>query len=127
MQNIPMLIVESNPSHLKLESLALADESYDIRAASSARDALKLLLEFQPKIILMGLELPDMNGLDFVRQLKADPKYRDIAIIVITAHAMPGDETDALKAGCAGYISKPIEVETFSQLIRDYIVKNSSK
>lgn len=127
MQNVPMLILESNRSHLKLESLALADESYDIRTASNAGDALKLLAEFQPKIILMGLELPDMNGLDFVRQLKADPRYRDIAIIVITAHAMPGDESAALQAGCVGYISKPIEVETFPQVIHDYIVKNLEK
>lgn len=121
MENVPILIIESNPSHLKLESLALADENYDIRTASNARDAFTLLAEFQPKIILMGLGLPDMNGLDLVKQLKTDPKYRDIDIVVITAHAMPGDEAEALKAGCLGYISKPIEVETFPKLIRNYL------
>ena len=119
----PILIIENNRSHLQIESLALAEENFDIHSAGSAEEAFRQLGEFQPELILMGFELPDMDGLELTRQLKADPRYQHITIVAVTAHGMPEDRIAAFQAGCDGYISKPIDVEKFPQLINDYIVK----
>lgn len=120
----PILIVDDNLSHLKLEKLALAENVYDIRTATNADEAIKALEQFQPKLILLDIQLPGVNGLELTRRLKADPKYHDIIIVAITAYGMKGDKEMALKAGCDGYITKPIDIETFPQIVADYLAKS---
>ena len=63
----------------------------------------------------------DLDGLSLTRQLKADPATAAIPIVALTAHAMSGDRATALGAGCAGYISKPIDTRTFGALVRRYL------
>lgn len=126
MDKIPLLIVDDNASHLKLEKLALTGEGYDIRTASDATEAMKILSEFLPHIILMDIQLPGMNGLELTKQLKEDPKYHNIIIVAITAYGMTGDKEVALKAGCDGYLSKPIDIDTFPQLIAQYAGKSGA-
>jgi len=123
MDNIPVLIVEDNKSHLILEKLALAENHYDIRTASDANTALQILTEFQPRLILMDLQLPGMSGLQLTKKLKANPKYRGIIIVAITAYGMKGDREMALQAGCDAYLSKPIDIETFSETINQFLKK----
>lgn len=124
MDKIPLLIVDDNLSHLKLEKIVLGDVDYDIRTATDAAEAMKVLTEFKPKLILMDIKLPDIDGLELTRRLKADPKYKDIIILAITAYGMSGDEEMALSAGCDGYFSKPIDTETFPQAIAEYLGKS---
>ena len=121
MAKVPILIVEDNPSHIKLEKLALGSDSYDIRTAQNADEMMKVLAEFQPRLILMDIQLPGTDGYELTRRLKADPKFKDIIIIAITAYGMKGDREIALNAGCNGYISKPIDIETFPKIITDYL------
>ncbi len=70
-----------------------------------------------PDLILMDIQMPGMNGLELTRLVKADPRYRHIVVIAFTAYSMKGDEMRMRAAGCDGYITKPIEVATFSQLV----------
>lgn len=121
MEKIPLLIVDDDDSHLKIEILALEEGQYDIRTAHDAKEALHILENFTPRLILMDILLPGMNGLELTRELKEDPKYKNIPIIAITAYGMTGDKEVALDAGCSGYITKPIDVERFSQVISDYL------
>lgn len=116
-----ILIIDDNLSHVKLEKLALAEKAYYIETATNADEALKVLEKFKPHLILMDVQLPGMNGLDLARQLKADTRYSDINIIAITAYGMKGDKELALAAGCDGYITKPIDVETFPEEIAQYL------
>lgn len=116
-----ILIVEDNPSHMKLEKLALAESNYDIHTATNAKEALEEVQSFQPHLILMDIQLPEIDGLVLTRKIKADPKYQDIIIIAITAYGMKGDKEMAMEAGCDGYVPKPIDIETFPQLVADYI------
>ena len=105
----PILIVDDNPSNTKLLAFLLAAKGYDIRTAASADEVLAVLAEWRPRLILMDIQLPGMDGLTLTRQLKADPATRDIAIVAATAYAMKGDEERALAAGCNGYLTKPID------------------
>lgn len=128
MDCIPILIVDSNKSHLKLEKLVLSEANYDIRTAANANDAMKILGEFHPRLILVGIELTGgIDGLELTQKIKADSRYQDIVIVALTAHAMPGDKEMALSAGCDGYLSKPIDVDTFLEIIADYIVQPLKK
>ena len=105
----PILIVDDNPSNTKLLAFLLTSKGYEIRTAASADEAIAVIAQWRPRLILMDIQLPGMDGLTLTRQLKADPATRDIAIIAATAYAMKGDEERALAAGCNGYLTKPID------------------
>jgi len=105
----PILIVDDNPANLKLVGVLLKAEGYVVRVAADAEEAMATLEEFRPRLILMDLQLPGMDGLTLTRRLKAAPSTRDITIVALTAFAMKGDEQKALDAGCDGYITKPID------------------
>jgi len=116
-----VLIVDDNPINLKLEKILLKVEGYDVVTASDAEEAQKVLETFQPRLILMDLQLPGMSGLELTTKLKANPKYSNIVIVAITAYAMKGDKEKALAAGCNGYISKPIDTKTLPGVISSYL------
>jgi len=113
----PILVVDDNPINLKLIRVLLAGEGYDVRAALDAEEAVVILQSFRPRLILMDLQLPGMDGYEFTRRLKAEPETRDIVIFAVTSYAMKGDEQRALDAGCDGYMSKPIDTEALPRII----------
>jgi two-component system cell cycle response regulator DivK len=122
----PILIIDDNPINLKLEKILLAVEGYEIRTATDAEEALKLLEAFTPKLIMMDLQLPGMSGLELTTKLKSHPNYKQIIIIAITAYAMKGDRERALAAGCDGYVSKPIDTKTLPTVIANYLSEKQS-
>jgi CheY-like chemotaxis protein len=116
-----VLIVDDNPQNLKLARLLLISEGYQVQTAGDAEEALQLLDAFSPRLILMDLQLPGMDGLELTRRVKADPSRRGIVVVALTAYAMRGDQEKALAAGCDGYIAKPIDVEAFPKLIAAHL------
>jgi two-component system, cell cycle response regulator DivK len=121
MSGEPILIVDDNPANLKLARLLLEAEGHDARTAVDAEQALKLLETFHPRVILMDIQLPGMDGLELTRRLKQDPKTSHMVIVAITAYAMRGDEERARAAGCDGYVAKPIDVYTLPGVIAGFI------
>ena len=117
----PILIVDDNAQNLKLARVILSSEGYQVRTAVDAEDALTILESFAPRVILMDLQLPRMDGLALTRHLKSDPRHRDIVIIAVTAYAMKGDEDRALEAGCDDYMSKPIDAQALSAMIARHL------
>lgn len=122
-----ILIVEDNPINQKLAKLLLKVEGYEVETADDANDALKVLETFHPILILMDIQLPGKNGLELTRELKSDPKFKDILIVALTAYAMKGDEEKALLAGCDGYMTKPISAISFPNDIAEYLKKQTVK
>lgn len=118
---IPILIVDDNQTNTKLLSFLLTSKGYEVRAAASAIEALTVLETFVPRLILMDIQLPGMDGLTLTRQLKADDRTRHIPIIAATAYAMKGDEQRAIDAGCSGYITKPIDTRRLPLEIEKYL------
>jgi CheY-like chemotaxis protein len=127
MASEPILIVDDNPQNLKLARVILAAEGYDVRTAIDAEHALTLLESFVPHLILMDIQLPGMDGLELTRRLKADSRYRDIAIVALTAYAMKGDDEKALSAGCDGYMSKPIDTNALPRAIADHLARRRGR
>jgi CheY-like chemotaxis protein len=113
----PILIVDDNPANLKLIRVLLTGEGYDVRCATDAEEALAVLAQCHPRLILMDLQLPGMDGLALTRKLKAAAETRDVPIVALTAYAMKGDEEKAREAGCDGYITKPVNTRQLPQEI----------
>jgi CheY-like chemotaxis protein len=117
----PILIVDDSPVNLKLARVLLAAEGYEVRTAEDAGEALALLKEFHPRLILMDVQLPGMDGLALTRMLKANPSLRDVIILGLTAYAMKGDEERILAAGCDGYIAKPLDTRTLPGIVASHL------
>jgi CheY-like chemotaxis protein len=117
----PILIIDDNAANLKLARVLLSGEGYEIRTASDAAEALAVLESFHPRLILMDLQLPGMDGFALTRRLKSTPTHRDVVILALTAYAMKGDEIRALDAGCDGYIAKPIDTRTLPGVIAGHL------
>jgi len=116
-----ILIIDDNPINLKLIHVLLRSRGYLVRTAVNAEQALIEVRDFQPRMILMDIQLPDMDGLELTRILKADTAQRPMVILALTAYAMKGDEEKALLAGCDGYITKPIDTRALPELIATYL------
>lgn len=118
-----ILIVDDNSTNLKLVRVLLEEEGYDVRTATNAEDALAELRRRVPRLILMDLQLPGMDGLELTRRLKADPRTSPCVILAVTAYAMKGDQEKALAAGCDGYIPKPLDTRALPGLIANYVAR----
>lgn len=123
----PILVIDDNPANAALVSFLLEKNGYQVRTASDASAALAILNEFAPRLIMMDVQLPGMDGLMLTRKLKADPETRDIVIIALTAYAMKGDDERVRAAGCDGYVSKPIDTRTLPGIVADFLRVRSSR
>jgi CheY-like chemotaxis protein len=121
----PILVIDDNPANAKLVAYLLKARGYEIRTAANAGEALQALESFRPRLILMDLQLPGMDGLSLTRQLKAAPATRDIIIVALTASAMKGDAEKAREAGCDGYITKPIDTRTLPATVAGFLERHT--
>ena len=112
-----VLVIDDNPVNLRLTSLVLASEGFEVATARDAEDALAVIGVRRPRLVLTDLQLPGMDGLALTRRLKADPETRGIVVVALTAFAMMGDEARALEAGCDGYLTKPIDTRTLGPVV----------
>jgi len=116
-----ILVVEDNEANQLLTRAVLELAGYRVVIAGSAAEALERVHALTPDLILMDVQLPGQDGLTLTRTLKADSSSAGIPVVALTAHAMPGDREQALRAGCAGYISKPIDTRTFGEQVRLFL------
>lgn len=122
-----ILIVEDNPGSLMLATVALEIEGFAVAGAETAAQARTLLAGATPDLVLMDIQLPDADGLEFTKELKADPATADIPVIALTAHAMPLHERAARAAGCVGFIAKPWTPEALSRDVRAILATEASR
>jgi len=116
-----ILIVEDNALNMKLLHDVLEAHGYATITTGEGKAALTLAREHWPDLVLMDLQLPDMSGLDAVAELKRDERTRSIPVVAVTAFALVGDERKALAGGCDGYVSKPIALRNFLDLVEKFI------
>lgn len=119
----PILIVDDNPQNLKLVRVLLQGAGYDVRTAVDAEHALVVLESFMPRLILMDIQLPGMDGLELTRRLKAEPRYSGTLVFAVSAYAMKTDAQKALAAGCDEYVTKPIDVDALPKLIAERLAR----
>ena len=96
---------------------------YRVVEASTGAEALALARAVQPRVVLMDLTMPHIDGWEATRILKADPALRHIIVVAVTAHALTADEGRARSAGCDGYIAKPYDLKKLAALLRRILQK----
>ena len=120
-----VLIVEDNPLNMKLFSALIGAQGYEVLQAVDGAHGLELAQRCHPDLIIMDIQLPSMSGLEVTRNLKGNDGTRDIPIIATTAFAMRGDEEMILASGCDAYMSKPIAISPFLELIETFMLHGS--
>jgi two-component system, cell cycle response regulator DivK len=122
-----ILHIEDNFENRVLIRRILLSEDYQILEAESAHQALSILDEQKPDLILMDINMPDMDGYTLTTELKSRPDLHNVPIIAITANVMRGDRERVFKSGCDGYIEKPIDVDRFLDQIASFLTQFSFK
>ena len=108
-----ILIVEDNAANMSLAVFLVESAGHTVLSASDAEAGLALARNEHPNLILMDIQLPGIDGLEAIAQLKKDDATRAIPVIALTALAMKGDEERIRAAGCEGYIAKPMRYKEF--------------
>lgn len=116
-----VLIVEDNELNMKLFHDLLEAHGYNTLQTRNGLDALDIAREHQPDLILMDIQLPQVSGLEVTKWLKEDDGLRHIPVVAVTAFAMKGDEKKIRDGGCEAYISKPISVVTFLEIVGSFL------
>ena len=116
-----ILIIDDTPVNLRLTKILLVNEGYQVLTAASAEEGLDVLRDQHPQLILVDIQLPGIDGLEFTRRVRQDPRMKDVSIVALTAFAMKGDEQKAIDAGCDGYITKPIDTRALGARVKEHL------
>lgn len=116
-----ILYIEDDPNNRALVRRILMAYDFDVEESDNAIDGIERAKEYRPDLILMDISMPGMDGLTATSEIRNIAEIADITVIALTANAMEGDREMTLEAGCNGYISKPINVDTFIDEISAYL------
>jgi two-component system, OmpR family, alkaline phosphatase synthesis response regulator PhoP len=121
-----ILIVEDNPQGAELLEAYLADGDWELRTANDGEQTLRQVAEWLPDLILLDVMMPRISGFEVCKRLRADPKTRDIAVLMITALDQPSDVERAVEAGTDDFLSKPINKAELLLRVRAMLKARSS-
>jgi two-component system cell cycle response regulator DivK len=113
-----ILIVEDNDKNMKLARDILQARGYATLEAITGEDGVRLAGEHRPALVLMDIQLPGINGIEALRQLRADPATASIPVIAVTASVMASDRREITEAGFDDYVAKPISLKLFLDAVR---------
>jgi two-component system cell cycle response regulator DivK len=116
-----ILVVEDNEKNRKLVRDLLTVKGYQLLEVETGEDAVRVARERHPALVLMDIQLPGINGIEALRQLRADPSTAAIPIVAVTASAMMQDRQNIMAAGFDAYQAKPISVRPFLALVREVL------
>lgn len=120
-----MLVVEDNPVNLELVTALLDEHACETLAATTGDAALHLLRQSRPNLVLVDVQLPGMSGYQVTRRIKADPALADIPVVALTAHAMAHEDVRAREAGCDAFLTKPIDIRAFKEILQRFLFDDS--
>jgi len=116
-----ILIVEDNETNMYLIRFILRKSGYEVIEAGTGEEGVELAIKEKPDLVIMDIQLPGIDGLEATQRIRNSEVNEELPIVVLTSYAMVGDKEKALKAGCTGYIEKPINPETFMAEIEKYL------
>jgi two-component system cell cycle response regulator DivK len=120
-----VLVVEDNAKNLKLVKDVLEFAGFCVSEARSGEEGVDLACRLRPDLVLLDLQLPGIDGMEALRQLRADPVTSALPVVAVTAFAMKSDHHRTLDAGFDGYIAKPISVRDFPGQVRSFLPTRS--
>ena len=119
-----ILVVDDNEMNVKLLRWLLEKNGYEVHTAADAKTARVSVRAVRPRLVLMDIQLPDIDGLQLTREFKADPELRDIPVVAVTSYAMKGDRQKSIEAGCdaaQGFlVGRPIDEAEMTTLLHSH-------
>jgi CheY-like chemotaxis protein len=116
-----ILVIEDNETNMYLISFILKKNGYEVIEVRTGEEGIELAIKEKSDLILMDIQLPGIDGLETTRRIRESKADGEVPIIALTSYVMAGDRERALKAGCNGYIEKPINPDTFIDEIKKYL------
>ena len=116
-----ILLADDHEANAMMIGDYLQDYGYEVTIARNGLEALAKAEETSPHIIIMDIQMPDMDGLEAIRQLRIDPRFQATPIIALTALAMSGDCERSLEAGANEYMSKPVSLKALAEKIQELL------
>jgi CheY-like chemotaxis protein len=112
---IKVLIAEDNPVNRELLRELLELRGYTVLEACDGQEALRLIEQTQPELMLLDIGMPGMDGFAVVRRIRENPRLAQLPVVAVTAYAMRGDQERVLNSGFDGYLSKPINPSSLTK------------
>ncbi len=116
-----ILVIEDNEQNIYLMTFILENNGYEVVQARDGREGIELAGRVKPTMILLDIQLPAMDGYAVALELRRNPALDAVPIVAVTSYAMAGDREKCLEVGCVGYITKPINPETFVAEMEKYL------
>jgi CheY-like chemotaxis protein len=113
-----ILVVEDNPDNMRLFAWTLEDEGYDYKGVGSAEEALQVLESGPCDLVLMDISLPELDGKEATRRIRAHPRLARLPVIAVTAHAVKGETEAIMASGVNAVVTKPIDESLLLETIR---------
>jgi two-component system, cell cycle response regulator DivK len=115
-----VLVVEDNELNMKLFRDVLESNGYRTLEATTGSEAIDLAADHSPDLVLMDVQLPDLDGVEALRRLRADGRTSALRVLAVTAQAMQGDRERFLRAGFDGYVAKPVDIVALLGTVRHH-------
>lgn len=115
-----VLIIEDNENNLYLMRKILQKVGYTVIEARDGATGVELAITKKPNIILLDIQLPVLDGYSVIKKIRENEITKDVIIITVSSYAMEGDKEKALVAGCNDYIEKPIDPQSFIEILKKY-------
>jgi two-component system cell cycle response regulator DivK len=116
-----ILVIEDQEDNRRIMRDLLTSAGYEIIEALTAEEGVSAAEAQRPALILMDIQLPDFDGYEATRRIKANPALSAIPIIAVTSYALSGDDVKAYEAGCNAYVSKPFSPRALLAKIREFL------
>jgi two-component system cell cycle response regulator DivK len=116
-----ILVVEDTEDNRQIIRVALTRAGFELIEAADGLAGVAMAAKHRPDLILMDIQLPEIDGYEATRRIKADPNLKHIPIIAVTSYALSGDEAKARAAGCDGYVAKPFRPRDLVAKVREFL------
>jgi DNA-binding NarL/FixJ family response regulator len=121
-----LLLVDDEPGLREAVQAYLEDSDFSVEVASNARDGWELLQQMNPDLVISDIMMPQVDGYQFLKQVREDPRYKALPVVFLTAKGMTGDRIQGYQAGCDAYLSKPFDPDELVAIITNLLARRAA-
>jgi len=121
-----LLLVDDEPGLREAVQAYLEDSNFAVEVASNARDGWEILQRYNPDLLISDIMMPQVDGYQFLKQVREDPRYKALPVVFLTAKGMTSDRIQGYQAGCDAYLSKPFDPDELVAIITNLLARRAA-
>ena len=121
-----LLLVDDEPGLREAVQAYLEDSNFTVEVASNARDGWELLQQSNPDLVISDIMMPQVDGYQFLKQVREDPRYKALPVVFLTAKGMTSDRIQGYQAGCDAYLSKPFDPDELVAIVTNLLARRAA-